>query len=112
MFNAITNLLTKPFIANIITRLGNRWTAHGISLVILALSQQGVLPDNANSLIDGLPLSKIIPWLVVAIGIYFIGKMPSKADRLRNKADTLRTQIEIAQLERELKGLENNKGDE
>lgn len=101
MWTLVQGLLKVPFVNNLLTRLVNRWTAHGVGMVILQLQVMGILPQGTAQLVDGLPAGELAPYLVIAIGIYFIGKMPSKADRLKKK-------IEIAKLKKELKEVEND----
>ena len=101
--NNLFDLLNKPFISNLLNRFANRWTAHGVVILILQLEHMGILPQDAAQVIDGLSTEKILPWLVIAIGIYFIVKMPSKTERANNRVEYLKAQIEIVKLEKLLK---------
>lgn len=58
-------------------RLLNRFTAHGIIIILLQLQALGIIPENTAKAVDGLPVQDILGWLVVATDIYFILHRPT-----------------------------------
>lgn len=114
MFSVITSLFVKvPFLNNLVGRLINRYTAHGIIIIVMQLESMGFLPSGVTNAVDGLPTNQLIGWLLLAMGIYFICHMPkfkSKLERKQYELDMLKVELEIKQLKEELETKEKSNG--
>lgn len=96
----ITIIMKSVLGTSVINRLVNRYTAHGIIIVVMQLESLGVLPTGATQSVDGLPTNQIAIWLTVGIGIYFVFHAPkfkSKLERKQNELDLLRAELELIQ---------------
>lgn len=107
MVNLLVNIalgaLKSPFLKRIANRLGNRFTAHGVVIILLQLENLGVLPSGSANAVDGLPDAQVFGWVVLAVGAYFVVKRHPKS-----KLDAAKEELEIAKINQELKAIKGS----
>lgn len=100
MLSLMINLLKLPWLDTLLNRLSNRFTAHGVIIILLQLEGMGVLPEGTAKAVDGLPVGTIISWSVISVGVYFIMHRPklTKLDKAKQELELLKVQQEINNL--------------
>lgn len=96
---------------SLFNRLVNRYTAHGIIIVVMQLESLGVLPSGTSQSVDGLPTNQIAIWLTVGVGIYFVFHAPkfkSKLERKKNELEILKTELDLMQVKKEIEQEKNS----
>lgn len=101
MLNIFTLFLKNPFCTNLANRLVNRFTAHGITILLLQLENMGILGAGTTEKIDGLPNISIIGWVVISLGAYFVwhAHPRSKLEKIQEKIDIYRAKRELQNLQ-------------
>lgn len=112
MFDFIKNLFSSngesSIVGRLTNRLVNRFTAGGAVLIVTQLVHLKILPKGSVAAVDGLSNSQLVPWLIIAVGIWLVfdkGNVIAKG--VTNLIDKLHTtELEAKQQTHKLKKLD------
>lgn len=99
-------LLGNGFINNLLNRLTNRWTAHGVVMLALQLEALHVLPEGTAKSFDGMGPYSMLSWIVVCIAVFFIFKKhDSRLEKTQMQTALLKEQLEQLKIQKNIQEL-------
>lgn len=101
----LLSIIKLPFLSTLGSRLVNKYTGSGLILILSSLEMNGVLPEGISKSIDGLPTDKVLPYLIIAIGIWLVFHLPKR----KTKIEKLQEELEILKIEKDIENIKKDK---